>query len=131
MTVTLREAEKVLQAAEGEANDLGVRVSVAVLDSRGDIVALARLDGARYFTPDVAIGKALVSAALGASSAAMAEAANSPIFSRFNEMHQNRMVFHQGAVPITRDGKVIGAVGVSGASAAQDEEVAKAGVEAL
>jgi uncharacterized protein GlcG (DUF336 family) len=67
MTVTLREAEKVLQAAEGKANDLGVRVSVAVLDSRGDIVALARLDGARYFTPDVAIGKALVSAALGAS----------------------------------------------------------------
>ena len=46
-------------------------------------------------------------------------------------MHQNRMVFHQGAVPITRDGQVIGAVGVSGASAAQDEEVAKAGVEAL
>ena len=131
MNLTLREAETVLRAAESKARELGIHVSIAVLDPRGDVVALARLDGARYFTPDIAIGKAMVSASLGAPSGAMAEASGSPFFVRFNAMHQNRMVFHQGALPIKRDGQVIGAVGVSGASAQQDEEVAQAGIAAL
>lgn len=131
MAITLQEAEKALQAAQKQATAMGIRVSIAVVDPRGDLVALARMDKARYFSPDIARGKAMVSGAFGAPSSAFAERAGSPIFQSLNQMNQGRMIFHQGALPITKDGEVIGAVGVSGATSEQDEEVAKAGVAAI
>jgi len=127
MTITLQEAEKVLQAARQQATSMSIKVSIAVVDRRGDLVVLARMDDAGYFTPDIARGKAVVSGSFGAPSAAFAERAAMPIFQTLNQMNQNRMVFHQGAVPILKGGNVIGAIGVSGATSEQDEEVAKAG----
>jgi uncharacterized protein GlcG (DUF336 family) len=129
--MNLDEAERMLGAAKAKASEMGVAVSIAVVDNRGDVVALARLDGARYFTADIARGKAIVSATVGQTSAALAEMGSSPIFQRINGMNQNRMIFHQGAVPVTQDGKLIGAIGVSGASSTQDEEIASAGAAAL
>ena len=131
MAITLQEAEKALQAAQKQAAAMGIRVSIAVVDPRGDLVALVRMDKARYFAPDIARGKAMVSASFGAPSGDFAERAGSPIFQSLNQMNQGRMIFHQGALPITKDGAVIGAVGVSGATSQQDEEVAKAGVAAI
>ena len=65
MVITLHEAKKILQAAEESANAAGIKVVISVVDPRGDLVALARMDGVRYFTADVASGKARVSAILG------------------------------------------------------------------
>jgi uncharacterized protein GlcG (DUF336 family) len=127
----LDDAERMLSAAKAKAVEMGLAVSIAVVDNRGDVVALAKLDGARYFTADIARGKAIVSATVGQASAALAEMGSSPIFQTINNMNQGRMIFHQGAVPVMRDGKLIGAVGASGASAAQDEEIAAAGAAAL
>lgn len=131
MPLTLRDAEKAVQAAQASATKMGVNVSICVVDARGDLVAAARMDKARYFTADVARGKAMVSAMFGQLSGAMAERGGSPIMQNLNQMNQGKMFFAQGAVPIAKDGEVVGAVGVSGATSQQDEDVAKAGVAAL
>jgi uncharacterized protein GlcG (DUF336 family) len=89
------------------------------------------MDGARFYTADVARGKAMVSAIFGRPSATFAERAGSPVMQSINQMHQGRLVFGQGAVPITRGEDVIGAVGVSGGSSQQDEDLANAGIAAL
>jgi uncharacterized protein GlcG (DUF336 family) len=131
MPLTLRDAEKAVQAAQASAIKMGVNVSICVVDARGDLVAAARMDKARYFTADVARGKAMVSAMFGQLSGAMAERGGSPIMQNLNQMNQGKMFFAQGAVPIAKDGEVVGAVGVSGATSQQDEDVAKASVAAL
>jgi uncharacterized protein GlcG (DUF336 family) len=129
--ITLADAERMLGAAKEHANSLGIKVSICVVDPRGDLVALPRMDGARFYTTDVARGKAMVSAMFGRPSAAFAERANSPVFQSLNQMQQRRLVFGQGAVPVTRGEEIIGAVGVSGGSSQQDEDVASGGIGAL
>ena len=131
MAITLADADKIMAAARASAQETGIRVSICVVDGRGDMVALARMDGARFYTADVARGKAMVSAMFGRPSAAFAERASSPVFTSLNQMQQGRLVFGQGAVPITRGEEVIGAVGVSGGSSQQDEDMANAGIAAL
>ena len=131
MPLTLKEAQKMMQAAEACANQLGIKVSISIVDGRGDLVAAARMDGARFFTTDVARGKAMASAIFGQPSAAFAERASMPVFQSLNLMHQGKFVFFQGALPIARSGETLGAIGVSGGTAQQDEDVAKAGLSAL
>ena len=56
---SLSEAKKALAVTEEKAIEMGVSLSCAVVDARGVLIALTRMDGARYFTADVAVGKAL------------------------------------------------------------------------
>ena len=123
---TMAEALKALEVARTAAVKIGVNLSCAVVDSRGDLVALARMDGARFFTTDVARGKALVSALFGQPSGNMSAFANSPFFSNFNTAAQGRLYPIQGALPITRNNQTLGAMGCSGASAQQDEDAVRA-----
>ncbi|MBI4296950.1 MAG: heme-binding protein [Chloroflexi bacterium] len=131
MPITLREAERVLKAAESSAISQDLKVSIAVVDTRGDLVITCRMDGARYFTPDIARGKAMASAMFNAPSGTLAERANSPVMQTLNQMNLGRLVFGQGALPIVRGSEVLGAVGVSGATSQQDEDIAKAALAAL
>ncbi len=132
MAITLHEAKKILQAAEDSANAAGIKVVISVVDPRGDLVALARMDGVRYFTADVASGKARVSAIFGQPSGVFeARVGVSPGLQSLMQMHQGHLLFVQGAVPIIRENEVIGAVGVSGGTAQEDEDAAKAGLAAL
>jgi glc operon protein GlcG len=131
MAITLSEAQTMLNAALASASAFGVNGSICVVDTQGIPLALARMDGARFFTADVARGKAMVSAFFGQPSAALEERASAPFFSSFNQMHGGRLFFVQGAVPITKNGELVGAIGVSGGSAQQDEDIGKAGLEAL
>src|SRR4029450_4939479 len=73
---TYAEAQKVLAAAWASAHKINVKLSCAVVDSRGDLVARGRMDGARFQTPDVARGKALTSAMFGQPSGGMGALAN-------------------------------------------------------
>jgi uncharacterized protein GlcG (DUF336 family) len=127
----MAEALKALEAARAAATTIGVNLSCAVVDSRGDLIALARMDGARFFTTDVARGKAQVSAMFGQPSGNLAQFGASPFFGNLNTAAQGRLYPIQGAVPISRNNQVIGAVGCSGASAQQDEDAAKAGLAAF
>lgn len=129
--MTLDQAERALAAAKAKAVELGLAVSIAVVDARGDLWAFARLDGARHFTPDLAVGKAILSGAIGQPSAALVDSAGSVAFAMINDVHRGRMAFAAGGVPVLVDGAPVGAVGVSGATGEQDQEIATAGAGIL
>ena len=125
---SLADAKKALAATESEAGEMGVSLTCAVVDARGTLVALTRMDNARYFTADVAVGKARASAAFGAPSGALS---NVGALRLDTVIEGGGMLFLQGAVPITKNGQPVGALGCSGASSQQDEDAAKAGVAAM
>ena len=125
---SLADAKKGLAAAEGAAVEMGVGLTCAVVDARGALVALARMDDARYFTADVAVGKARATAAFGAPSGALTNVGSLGLDTI---IEGGGMLFLQGAVPITKNGQPVGALGCSGASGQQDEDAAKAGVAAM
>ena len=128
MSLNAAQAEGIIRKGRAAAEKMGVKVSIAVVDARGDLMAFARMDGARFTTVVISQGKALASAFFGQPSGVLAERAGSPVFQSIIQMNQGRVVFGQGAVPKTEDGQVVGAVGVSGATSQQDEDVAKAGL---
>jgi uncharacterized protein GlcG (DUF336 family) len=124
----MAEALKALEAARAAAQKMGVSLSCAVVDSRGDLVALARMDGARFFTTDVARGKALVSGIFDQPSGNLAQLGSTAMFQNFNTAAQGRLYPIQGALPIMRNNQTIGAMGCSGAASQQDEDAARAGL---
>ena len=123
---TAAQAMAALAAAQEAAEALGVSLSCAVVDSRGDMIALARMDGARFYTTDVAQGKARMSALFGHPSGDMADFGNSPAFSSFNETIPGPLYAFQGALPIMRNGELIGAMGCSGAASQVVEDAVRA-----
>jgi glc operon protein GlcG len=129
--ITLAEARRVAETAQQAAVSMKLNVTIAVVDTRGDLVALLRLPGSGVNTPDTAIGKAMVSAVYGQPSSASIARATNPTTQAWNDASGGRLRYLQGGVPIVRGGLVIGAVAVSGATAQQDEDIAKAGLAAL
>ena len=129
--LTFAEAQRIIDAAHKAAADQNLRLSIAVVDARGDLIALGRMPGAGAGTTDTAIGKAMMSAIYGQPSAALVARATNPATQALNDASGGRLRFIQGAVPIIRGGFVIGAVAGSGASALQDEQAAVAGLAAL
>ena len=129
--LTLADAQKVVEAGLAKAEELGLLVTVAVVDRGLHLVALQRMDGAPPLAAEIGRGKAMASAAFGVPSAALAERAGGPVMQRANAVTGGLMVFGQGAVPVLRDGAVLGGVGVSGALPAEDEQIAEAAVAAL
>ena len=119
------QAMAALHAAREAAEALNVSLSCAVVDSRGDLIALARMDGARFYTTDVAHGKARLSAFFGQPSGDMADFGNSPAFQSFNETIPGPLYPFQGALPIMRSGELMGAMGCSGAASQVDEDAVR------
>jgi glc operon protein GlcG len=124
---TLMEARKALDAAEASATKAGLSLSCVVVDSRGDLIALHRMDNARFLTMDVARGKALAAAAFGQPSGSLSQIATGPWFQNLNAAAQGRLYPVQGGVPIIRNKQTYGAVACSGGTGQQDEDSAKAG----
>ena len=129
--LTLAEALRLIDAARADASVKNLRLSIAVVDARGDLIALARMPDANPATADTAIGKAMLSAFFGQPSAAFSSRANTPIFQSLNAETGGRLRFFQGALPIVRNGFTVGAIGASGASAQQDEDSARAALSAV
>ena len=125
------QAMAALAAAQETAEVLGVKLSCAVVDSRGDMIAMARMDGARFYTTDVARGKARMSALFGQPSADMADFGNSPAFQSFNETMPGPLYAFQGALPIMRNDELIGAMGCSGAASQVDEDAVRSALFAF
>ena len=128
-TLTLEAARVALAACEAEARRNEWRVVIAVVDDGGHPVALARLDGAQWSSIDTAVGKARAAVAWKRPTRLLEEAVNNGR-TAFLSISQG-MAILQGGVPIDVDGTIVGAVGVSGVKAADDEVVALAGVHAL
>jgi uncharacterized protein GlcG (DUF336 family) len=123
-------AQAALAAALEKAREMNITVAVAVVDDKGAPVALGRMDGARYFTSEVATGKAKASAMFGRPSGRLAENVPDPIKAGASNATGGHPIFWQGAVPIMVDGSVAGAIGASGSSSENDEVVSQAGVDA-
>ena len=130
--LTLDEAQSLCTAARSAATDLGVPMSFAVMDPGGHLLALVRMDGALWVTADVAQGKAWTSAAYGVPSAAQKEKlAPMPNFATaITAMTHGRFTPQTGAVPVFRDGTLLGAIGGSGGTGEQDEAVCTNAVQA-
>jgi glc operon protein GlcG len=123
--ITLEAAKKIVAEAEvyAKANN-APGGSIAIVDNGGNLVYLERLDNSFVASAEVAIQKARTAAQFKAPSKKLEDAVNT---GRYALITVGR-TFLQGGIPIMYDGQVIGAIGVSGASsAAQDEEIAIAG----
>lgn len=127
--LTLEGARFALGAAVAEARRLGVGGSYAVVDAGGHLLALERLDGTPAATPDVAAAKARSAALFLKPTSFFEDVING---GRTAMVTVPDFVPLQGGVPIVVDGAVVGAIGVSGASSAkQDEELAAVGAGAF
>ena len=130
--ITLEEAQRILSAAQEKARQMGQPMNIAVMDAGRNLVAFHRMDGAWVASTDIAIDKAFTSAGRGLTTRKIGEMAQpgQPLFG-INTTNGGRIVIFAGGIPLMRDGEVIGAVGVSGGTVDEDEEVAEAGVAAL
>jgi uncharacterized protein GlcG (DUF336 family) len=130
--ITLEEAQRILAAAEQKAREMGQPMNIAVMDAGRNLVAFHRMDGAWVASTDIAIDKAFTSAGRGLTTRKIGEMAQpgQPLFG-INTTNGGRIVIFAGGIPLERDGEVVGAVGVSGGTVDQDEEVAEAGIAAF
>ncbi|PYM18450.1 MAG: heme-binding protein [Candidatus Rokuibacteriota bacterium] len=128
MPLSLSEANQVVHAAVTKAQEMNIRISVAVCDAGGRLVAFNRMDGAIWASAYGSQGKAVASVAFGRASGELQERAGSPIIQGIAAAEGGHMIPSQGAVPIIRNGIVEGACGVGGGTAQQDEDCARAGV---
>ena len=130
--ISLEDAQRVAGVAVAESQRRGLKTAVAIVDARGDLVIALRLDGARHYYPDVAYGKAMGSAMWEEPSRVLAQrSGTNSVQQRVNRLNGDRIVFAPGAVPLRRDGVVIGAVGVGGSGPDSDEEIAMLAAAAL
>ena len=130
-SLTLEEANKVIASAIAKAEEQETKMSIAVVDAGGRLVAFARMDGAIWAGVYGSTGKAIASAAFKRPSGFFQDMADRPIFQGIKAGEGDHMILSQGAVPIVRDGETIGAVGVGGGTGQQDEDCAQAGTESV
>jgi uncharacterized protein GlcG (DUF336 family) len=130
--VTLEEAPRVIEAAERKAREIRQPMNIAVVDAGGNLVSHVRMDGAWIGSIDISIDKAYTSRAFDISTKDLAQYSQSggQFFGIHASNHGRVMVF-AGGVPLTRGGKVVGVVGVSGGSGEPDHTVTEAGAEAF
>jgi len=131
VTLTLAEADSIVNAAIAKARQLNVNVSVAVCDEYGHLIALKRMDGAYAEVNRFSIGKAVVSAGTGLPSGDVEGIVDHPPTADVIG-HGGPRIRVRGGLPIFRSGRIEGACGVDGAlSREQDEECARAGVASI
>lgn len=128
-TLTLEAARIAMAAAEAEAVRGGWKVCIAVVDDGGHTILFQRLDGAQWSSIDTAVGKARAATAWKRPTRLLEESVNGGR-TAFVTISQG-MAILQGGVPIEVGGELLGAVGVSGVKASDDEIIATAGVQAL
>ena len=131
MKLSLDEANKIIAGAITKAEQIGAKMNIAVCDAGGRLIAFQRMDGAMWAGSYGSQGKAVASAAFGRPSGDLTERANHPTLRGIAEAEGNHMFYGQGAVPIFRDGALLGACGVGGGTAQEDEDCAQAGDDEL
>ncbi len=130
--VNLQVAKEIIAAAEKQAEDIGVKMVISVLDEGGNLIATHRMDDAWLASIDIAQNKAWTSVALKMPTSNLAEATvpNAELYG-LNTTNQGKIVVFGGGFPLEKDDKVIGAIGVSGSSVENDTKVSQAGVDAF
>jgi glc operon protein GlcG len=128
--VTLEQARKAIEAAEAEAKKNGWLMAIAVVSSGGHLVSFAKMDQTQFASVQIAQHKAKAAATFRRPTKAFQDAlAASP--GNVYLLTLDGIIASEGGIPIMRDGKVIGAMGCSGGTGAQDGQVCKAGVDTI
>jgi len=127
--ITLEGAKALAAAGEAEALKRGWAVAIAVVDPTGGLVLLHVLDGTQPASQDIAIEKARTAARFKRPTKAMEDAVAGGRMSLLSVSRFALML--EGGSPIVHDGAIIGAIGISGMTSAQDGEVAAAALAAL
>jgi glc operon protein GlcG len=131
MPITLDQAKKAMAAAEAEARKNNWNVVIAIVDAGGNLMMLQRFDNTQFGSVKVATEKAHGSAAFRRPTVAFQDLiAQGGVHLRLLNITGDASVF-EGGVPIVVDGKLIGAIGVSGVTSQQDAQIAQAGANAL
>lgn len=131
--LTLETARAIVKAAFAKGAELGLKpLTVAVLDAGGALIALERQDGASRMRPEIAIGKANGAVQMGMGSRALwKRAEEQPYFIQsMNALAGGSLVPVPGGVLVRGEGRIIGAVGITGDTSDNDETAAVAGIEA-
>src|SRR5688500_8138291 len=131
MDLTLADAKREVEGAIAKAQELNIKINVAISDSGGRLMAFNRMDAAIWGSVYGCQGKAVASAGFARPSGELAERADTPIIRGIAAAEGGHMIPSQGAVPIIRNGVVEGACGVGGGTGQQDEDCAKSGVAKL
>ncbi len=130
--VGIQMAQALLDAARGKAQQMGLVISAAVVDCGGQLVAAIRMDGAQICAMPLAIDKAFTAVACGLPTSAWANRTQPGATDwGLNTALGGRLIAFAGGLPLMTDSFVVGAIGVSGAAAAQDDIIAKAAVESI
>lgn len=132
MSLNLADARTIIAAAEARAAEIGQPMNIAVVDAGGNLVSHVRMDGAWLGSIDISINKAFTARAFDLPTKDLAENAQpNQQFYGIHASNHGRIMIFAGGIPVSRDGQVVGAIGVSGGSGTQDQDVAEAGSTAL
>jgi len=131
-SIGLAEAERVIAAAIAKAKEINVPQNIAVVDAFGHLVAFGRMDGAKFLSIDIATAKAVTAAGARKATADILPATQpgQPGFGIQN-LNNGRFTTLGGGIPLVSGDEVVGAVGVSSGSVAEDLVVAQAAADAF
>ena len=130
--ITLRQANSVVKAAQKKAEEMGVKMNIAVVDAGANLKAFVRMDDAWLGSIDISIRKAKTARFFNMPTGEVGKLSQ-PGGSLFNIEHSNGgLITFPGGIPLkNRRGEIIGAIGVSGSTVEDDHSVAEAGVAAI
>ena len=133
MALTLLQARQVVEACIEKAKSLGVFQGIAVVDEAGNLITIDRMDGTGLLRDQFAQAKAFTAVFFRQSTRQSAKflEINPQLFHGAQSVFPGRLFLVPGGFPIVMGGKVVGGLGVSGATGEQDEEVAQAGLRVL
>ena len=133
MALTLEMAERFIAAAKKKAQEKSWTMSFAVVDTAGNPVALARMDGARWLTAQVAQSKAFTAATFRRTSMEIAELAQTrpQVLTSIASLAGRPLLLAGGGVPLVIGGELLGGVGASGGTEDEDVECARASLTAI
>ncbi len=128
--IDLASAKKVLAAAEAEALRNGWAMVLCIVDSTGHVVLLEKLDQAQYGSLEIAQAKARTALYFKRATKVFEDRlASGALGLRFLSVPD--VCALEGGIPLYRDGRIVGAIGISGAKSTEDAQVAEAGARAL
>lgn len=124
------DAWTLIEGARAHAARIGVPMCIAITDESGNLIAFERMDGGKVTSTTIAIDKAFTAAAARKATHEYGESAQpgAPAYGIASAI-QGRLMVVGGGLPVLAEGAVVGGIGVSSGTAAQDREVAQAGID--
>jgi uncharacterized protein GlcG (DUF336 family) len=126
----IADAGRLIEGARAKSQEIGVPMCIAITDEGGNLVAFERMDGGKVTSTTIAIDKAYTAAAAKKATHEYGSASQpgSPAYG-INSAIGGRLMVVGGGLPVIVDGAVVGGIGVSSGTPAQDQQVAQAGID--